>query len=327
MNEPRRLISDVLHSSSPLGFGCAYLTGGFEEKRNIRLVHDVLDCGLSHFDVAPLYGVGTAEDVLGKALLGRRSNVTIATKIGRPRPSLTYKTQALRLLASPLRKFASNFLRKREVSAIKGVVSKGNFDTAFVSDSLHESLRRLRTDYVDILFLHEVTASDITDELLTFLDKSKKDGLFASCGLATTHEKLEGIEGAHSNMPWDVVQYSWSALDLNQRRIFNESAHITHRALMRAYIPLLNWLKSSPGAMARLSNACSLDLSNPLNLSKALLGAAISNNREGVVLVSSRRADRIRDNANVLSCPLYIDAGAALVEALRNERDLPGILG
>lgn len=327
MNEPRRSISDVLHSSSPLGFGCAYLTGGLEEKRNVRLVHSVLDCGISHFDVAPLYGVGTAEDVLGRALVGRRGNVTIATKIGRPRPSLTYKTQALRLLASPLRKFASNFLRKREVSAVKGVVSKGNFDITFVRNSLHESLRRLRTDYVDILFLHEVTASDITDELLTFLDKSKKNGLFVSCGLATTHEKLEEIGSARSDMPCDVVQYSWSALDLNQRRIFNQSAHITHRALMRAYMPLLEWLRSSPDAMARLSNMSSLDLSNPSNLSKALLGAAISNNREGMVLVSSRRADRIRENASVLGGTLYVDAGAALVEALRNERDLPSILG
>jgi aryl-alcohol dehydrogenase-like predicted oxidoreductase len=323
----RRPITDFLPRAKPIGFGCAYLTGGFEENRNIRLVHSVLDCGISHFDIAPLYGIGTAENVLGKAISGRRGSVTIATKIGRPRPILTYRAQMLRLLASPLRTYASNFLRKKEVSVVRGAVSRGQFDVSFVRDSLHDSLRRLNTDYVDILFLHEVMAEDITDELLTFLDKCKAEGLCASSGLATTHDKLEDIARVLRDFPIDIVQYSWSALDLNQRRIYNQSAHITHRALMRAYIPMLDWFKSSRDIAERISNACSLDLSNPSNLSKVLLGAALHNNSGGMVLVSSRNSERVKENAKVLQENLFVNAGAALIKALKSEKSLPAILG
>lgn len=322
-----RPINEVVGAFPGLGFGCAYLTGGFEERRNIRIVNCAIDAGFRHFDTAPLYGIGTSEDVLGKALVGRRGEVTISTKLGRPRPVLTLKTQLVRYLASPIRKLASGYIRKHEASKAAGSVSRGRFDVPFLESSLRESLKRLRTDYVDLLLLHEVADSDITDELLRFLERCRTEGMCRSFGPASTYEKLRGIEARHGKGGFDVVQYSWSALDYSKSTVFDSSAHITHRALARAYAPLKSWLDTSSGVMARLSERVGLDLRIPQNLSYALICAALHNNPTGLVLVSSRRIDRVVENARAIHEGNAAQIGSSFMEALLHEKDVPQAVG
>src|SRR5262245_21817575 len=64
-----------------LSFGCHNITGGSSLGHSIRLIHCAIDHGITNFDVAPSYGLGAAERVLGQALQ-RKSVVEVTTKFG-----------------------------------------------------------------------------------------------------------------------------------------------------------------------------------------------------------------------------------------------------
>lgn len=89
------------------------------EKEAMDMVHKSIDSGINFFDTAPIYGHGTSESRLGKALKGfDRSKVVINTKFGRSETGET------------------------------------NFNANLIRESLEGSLRRLQTDYVDSLIVH-----------------------------------------------------------------------------------------------------------------------------------------------------------------------------
>lgn len=99
--------------------------GGIDEKDGINTIHEGIDLGINLFDTAPQYGTtkqdGVAEIVLGKALKGKRDKVYISTKFGR-NPTIA--------------EGSSQFYKTR------------------VIESVEESLKRLQTDYIDVLFFH-----------------------------------------------------------------------------------------------------------------------------------------------------------------------------
>jgi len=59
-----------------------WMWGGTEEKDAIATIHRALDLGINLVDTAPVYGFGHSEEIVGKALAGRRDKVLIATKVG-----------------------------------------------------------------------------------------------------------------------------------------------------------------------------------------------------------------------------------------------------
>src|SRR5215470_12404263 len=65
-----------------LSFGCHNLTGGSSLRKSVRLIHCAMDHGITRFDVAPSYGMGTAEAVVGMAIRKRSLRVEITTKFG-----------------------------------------------------------------------------------------------------------------------------------------------------------------------------------------------------------------------------------------------------
>ena len=108
---------------SELGFGAATLGdeyGKADPAEMERAVHFAIDNGINFFDVAPYYGRTLAETRLGDALQGRRDKVILATKCAR------YDIDGF------------------------------DFSAAGVRRSIDESLKRLQTDYVDILHIHDV---------------------------------------------------------------------------------------------------------------------------------------------------------------------------
>ena len=122
--------------TTALGFGCSALSAGSSRSHSVKLVHAANDAGILHFDTAPPYGMGTAEDVLGQALKGRRQNVTVATKVGIARPKHAWAVMTARALAAPLRKFVPALTRRVGASAYSGLTVHGNFDVPFVEASL-----------------------------------------------------------------------------------------------------------------------------------------------------------------------------------------------
>ncbi len=297
--------------TTPIGVGCAYLTEGFTPDHDGRIVDVAFEAGARHFDVAPSYGMGTAEGVLGRALRRRRDRVTIATKVGLPRNEASRGKLLLRAILAPTRG-----LRRKVPTSLLPPKRQLDFSPAFVARMLEGSLRRLCTDYVDAYLLHEVTPELLTPELLALLADRKSAGQVRAIGLATSRADADAIVAAWPGV-FDIVQHSWNAFDppLPPPLHFR----ITHRAIMGAMDRMTTWLRGDRATARRLSDATGRDVSDPGVLSALLLGAAISANPGGITLVASRSTQRTKANIAAGLEPHNIEAGRRLAQAVAAE--------
>lgn len=172
---------------SRLGFGTAALGRRLTRSERVRVLETAYESGITHFDTAPLYGGGAAEEALGAFLRGGSGrSVTIATKVGIRPPSTV--SHALSRLA-------------RRPSPARG----GLFAPGDVRASLEGSLRRLRASRIDLLLLHEVQASDIDDALLETLAEAVAKGTVGELGIATSAGESAAILARAARFP-AVVQ-------------------------------------------------------------------------------------------------------------------------
>lgn len=176
---------------SELGFGASPLGavyGAFAEPDGIDAVHTALDLGISFFDVAPYYGATLAETVLGKALRGvERSGYVLATKVGR------YGDDAF------------------------------DFTAARVKSSVHESLKRLGTDHLDLVQCHDIEFGDldqVVHETLPALRELQEAGLVRSVGV--TGYPLGALQHVAALTPVDTVM-SYCQYTLQDRRLARRS--------------------------------------------------------------------------------------------------------
>jgi len=159
---------------SRLGFGTSALHHLFSGGRRQRLLAEARAAGITHFDTSPYYGYGLAEYDLGKLMSGRRSQVTVATKVG----LYPFGPAAGHIASVLLRKAVGRVIRRVATPIVNSRVRRAE-------ESLHASLRRLRTDYVDFLFLHEPElATWAADETLMWLERERKRGSIRAWGLA-----------------------------------------------------------------------------------------------------------------------------------------------
>jgi aryl-alcohol dehydrogenase-like predicted oxidoreductase len=144
--------------TSPLGFGCSSLLGRTGRKASLAALSAAFDSGITFFDTARSYGYGEAEALLGDFLRSRRHSIILSTKFGIV-PSPNHRVKRL------LKPFARQLLhlapaaRQLLQRPLAAQSSPGHFTVAALHQSLEASLRALRTDYIDLLFLHEAPAS------------------------------------------------------------------------------------------------------------------------------------------------------------------------
>lgn len=138
---------------SKLGLGGAPLGGVFgpaDERVVEKMIHEAIDSGINFIDTAPSYGKGESERRIGQALSGgRRNQVVLASKAVSPGES---------------------------------------FDYARTIHSVEESLERLRTDWIDLLQIHDaeqVPYETIVNETLPALEKLREDGKIRHIGVST----------------------------------------------------------------------------------------------------------------------------------------------
>src|SRR5947208_10105294 len=84
----RRRLGKAGPEVSAIGLGCMSLSGVYgtsDDDAGIRLIHRAVELGVDHFDSSDMYGWGQNEELLGRALKGRRNNVVIASKFGQTR--------------------------------------------------------------------------------------------------------------------------------------------------------------------------------------------------------------------------------------------------
>jgi D-threo-aldose 1-dehydrogenase len=166
-----------------VGFGTAALGRSLSRGERARVVQTAFDCGLTHYDTAPLYGGGGAEEAVATL---PRDSITIATKAGYRAPSLP-RAVAGRLSGRPAH------------------AESGLFSPRDVRGSLEGSLRRLHTSHVDLFFLHDVSAGAVDDALLDELDAIVRRGDARATGVATAWPEAAAILAAAGAFP-AVVQ-------------------------------------------------------------------------------------------------------------------------
>src|SRR5437764_5019127 len=137
---------------SRIGFGAMSLKN--DEQTNIELIHRALESVINCFDTADLYDKGTNEEVLGKALKGRRDQVILATKVG-------------------------NQWRPDESGW------DWNPRPAYILESIEKSLQRLQTDYIDLYQLHGGTMDDPINEVIETFEKLKTEGKIRYYGISS----------------------------------------------------------------------------------------------------------------------------------------------
>ncbi|RKT54702.1 aldo/keto reductase [Saccharothrix australiensis] len=165
------------------GLGCMSMTGGYapatrDDRESIQVVHRALDLGVALFDTADIYGPFSNEQLLGRALRGRRDRAVIATKCG--------------LVPGP-----------------DGALSRDG-RPEHIRAACEGSLRRLGVDVIDLYQLHRVDPAVPLEETWGAMADLVAEGKVRALGIS--HATVPELALVHSLFPLAAVQYELSIL-------------------------------------------------------------------------------------------------------------------
>jgi len=312
---------------SVLGFGCAPIMGRVGRRTALRALEKAYDYGINYFDVARSYGYGQAEAVLGEFLQGRREEVLVATKVGMEPPpaprrgllrtTLPLARKVMSWLPHQGRKVLKRSVARSGVSEAKG----GRFEVSQVRQSLEKSLRNLKTDYVDVLLLHDCSPADVDDpELLTFLEKSVRTGKIRYYGAATGVEACNQILTQHS--AFQVAQFAHHLCDLGKERLTSgcSVATITHSPFgqnINLIERLADCTVEHPDAVEKWTAQTGLNMQRRSNIARVLLSHVLHQNQQGVVLSSMFDENHIAANVGTARRPVPQEVSDPVVRSMR----------
>ena len=300
--------SGICRELSRLGFGTSALMSRVNRRDSIVLLQTAFDRGLTHFDTARSYGFGEAEKVVGEAFAGRRDQITITTKVGIvPPPRAAGLTAAAKAMARGLLRVAPG-MRAQLRQRAGALVRAERFDTASMTESLHTSLRQLRTDSIDFLLLHEPSSAVLTTEPLAFLERARSEGKVRSFGIAATPEvanfALEQAPGYAGVLQFPNGVFTPHPDSLN---LLPSGAVFTHSALGTRFDALRVQLLRDARMAARWSETLGVDVTEPGTLARLALHYALAAVPHGVVLFTSTKPAHVRENAAALETSAAAD--------------------
>lgn len=182
---PQRKLGTQGLSVSALGLGCmsmAQVYGDSDDVESIATIHRAIELGVNFLDTAEVYGPYTNEELLGKALKGKRAQAIVATKFGF---DLTVKERLGAVNSRP-----ENVLKVAE-----------------------ESLKRLGTDYIDLFYQHRVDPSVPIEDTVGAMAQLVKQGKVRYLGLSEAG--AQNIRRAHAVHPISAVQSEYSLWERN----------------------------------------------------------------------------------------------------------------
>jgi aryl-alcohol dehydrogenase-like predicted oxidoreductase len=171
---------------SEIGFGCARLGGVFQAVTPAEMLSALLrarEQGITFYDTSDMYTQGESEALLGKAFAGRRSSVILASKVGYCLPTRRKLISRVKPLVRPVIR-RLGITRTHLPSGARGALTQ-DFSPEYIVGAVERSLKRLRTDYLDLYQLHSPPAAVLeSGEFLAPLEKLKRDGKIRYFGVS-----------------------------------------------------------------------------------------------------------------------------------------------
>ncbi len=289
--ESTALAPDV--TSTRIGFGCAGLMREPSARKRQILLAEAFDRGITHFDVARMYGLGAAEGELGRFARGHRDSVVIATKFGIEPASAPGR---LARLQGPARWLLARYpaLRRYVKRRSDTFHQPRHYDAATARASLHTSLRELQTDYVDVLLVHDPAPTDQVDlpDICAFLEDARQAGHLRAWGVAGEGDPCAQIK--RSLPATAILQVRDDILSRTQPFPRNLGPLVTFGVLGEALDRISRYLNGSSELRSRWSDELGVDCSSSQVLATLLLRDALDINPRGVVLYSTTRPERLR---------------------------------
>ena len=180
-NVPRRALGRQGLTVSTIGLGCMSLSGVYgaaDDAESEKLIQHAIDCGVDHLDSSDMYGWGHNEEVLGRALQGRRERVMLATKFGQIR-------------------------REGQANGVDG-------RPEYVAQACDASLKRLGVDVIDLYYQHRVDPTVPIEDTVGAMARLVQQGKVRFLGLSEAAP--ETIRKAHKVHPIAAVQTEYSLL-------------------------------------------------------------------------------------------------------------------
>lgn len=268
--------------TSSLGFGCSLLTRHNSIAAAISNLNCAFEQGITHFDVANVYGFGQAETILGKFAAGKRHQITITTKTG-------LQGRQLPLWALPLvnrlRSVAKKVVQSGAASAaLINMQPAGSFDKDAILKNLDSSLKKLKTDYIDFYLLHEAAVNKANQEaVIDCLEQCKRAGKIRYAGIASYADSIKN-DYHLLNSFYKVVQHNDSP--------FTQNSNILPVAEQNRLRIIYNIFSQLPLVKQKIDAA-----NSTLNPVEALLHYFHTVNTAGITLFASTKNKNIKSTA------------------------------
>ena len=179
----QRTLGDL--SVSAIGLGCMGMSafyGTTDQDEGVQTIHRALELGITFLDTAQLYGPLTNETLLGEAVRGHRDEYVIATKF--------------------------NYRMDDAVPGDMSSIGRQDGSAEHVRSSIHGSLERLGTDYIDLYYQHRVDPNVPIEETVGAMAELVAEGKVRHIGLSEASP--ETIRRAHAVHPITAVQTEYS---------------------------------------------------------------------------------------------------------------------
>ena len=169
---------DVSHIGlGAMGMSFGYTGAGSDDAESIRTIHRALELGVTFIDTAEIYGPYTNEELVGRALKGRREQVVVATKFGM-------------------------------ISHTGGGPGTLDSSPANIRTAVEGSLRRLGTDYIDLYYQHRVDPNTPIEDTVDALAELVTEGKIRHIGLSEAG--VDTIRRANAVHPITALQSEYS---------------------------------------------------------------------------------------------------------------------